>query len=147
MAVKSLVGGTYAATQNPTGAIVKASQNAATQPPTVIIQATGGGPVFNYTTDCYLLTFPGIGGNFLGAGKLDASNSFTGLVGQASFGGGDHVIGVLLGYKVFAGDSTGSEYYGSCGAAPSCLIADTYSYNKMYTVISMPTASRGRCYP
>ena len=28
---------------NPSGAVAKASQNAATQPPTVIIQATGGG--------------------------------------------------------------------------------------------------------
>ena len=38
--VKSLTGGTYAATQNPTGAVAKANQTAATQPPTVIIQAT-----------------------------------------------------------------------------------------------------------
>ena len=46
--VKSLAGGTYAGTQNPTGAVAKANQNAATQAPTVIIQATGSqvAPVF-----------------------------------------------------------------------------------------------------
>jgi len=38
--VKSLAGGSYAGTQNPTGAVAKANQNAATQAPTVIIQAT-----------------------------------------------------------------------------------------------------------
>lgn len=38
--VKSLSGASYSATQNPVGAVVKANQNAATQPPTVIIQAT-----------------------------------------------------------------------------------------------------------
>jgi len=38
--VKSLSGGSYSATGNPSGAVAKANQNAATQPPTVIIQAT-----------------------------------------------------------------------------------------------------------
>lgn len=38
--VKSLSGGTYTATQNPSGAVTRSSQNAATQPATVIIQAT-----------------------------------------------------------------------------------------------------------
>jgi hypothetical protein len=51
--VKSLAGGSYAGTQNPAGAVAKANQNAATQPPTVIIQATGSGyaesiPLLNY---------------------------------------------------------------------------------------------------
>jgi len=42
--VKSLSGSTtYSGTQNPTGAVAKTNQNAVTQPPTVIIQATGGG--------------------------------------------------------------------------------------------------------
>ena len=41
--VKSLAGGSYAATQNPSGAIAKTNQVAATQPATVIIQATSGG--------------------------------------------------------------------------------------------------------
>jgi len=41
--VKSLSGGSYSATGNPSGAVAKANQNAATQPPTVIIQATAGG--------------------------------------------------------------------------------------------------------
>ena len=41
--VKSLAGGSYSGTQNPTGAVAKANQSAATQAPTVIIQATSGG--------------------------------------------------------------------------------------------------------
>jgi len=41
--VKSLSGGSHAGTQNPSGAVAKANQNAVTQAPTVIIQATSGG--------------------------------------------------------------------------------------------------------
>lgn len=41
--VKSLAGGSYAGTQNPTGAVAKTNQSAATQAPTVIIQATSAG--------------------------------------------------------------------------------------------------------
>jgi len=41
--VKTLSGGSYSAIGNPTGAVAKANQNAATQPPTVIIQATSNG--------------------------------------------------------------------------------------------------------
>jgi len=41
--IKSTNGSTtYPGTQNPTGAVAKTNQNAVTQPPTVIIQATGG---------------------------------------------------------------------------------------------------------
>lgn len=40
--IKSVSGGTYSGTQNPTGAVAKTNQSAVTQPPTVIIQATGG---------------------------------------------------------------------------------------------------------
>lgn len=36
---------TYASTQNPTGAVVKTNQNAVTQPPMVIVQATASLPV------------------------------------------------------------------------------------------------------
>jgi hypothetical protein len=43
--IKSLSGGSYNAVQNPTGAIAKTNQNAATQPPTVIVQATARPPV------------------------------------------------------------------------------------------------------
>ena len=66
--VKSLAGGSYAGTQNPTGAVSKANQNAATQAPTVIIQANSG-TFFNYGSDCYYLTIKngsGSPGNYLG---------------------------------------------------------------------------------
>ena len=43
--MRSLSGGAYAATQNPTGAVAKANQNAATQPPTVVVQATSSLPI------------------------------------------------------------------------------------------------------
>lgn len=41
ISVKSLSGGAYHGTENPTGALARANQSAVTQPPTVIIQATG----------------------------------------------------------------------------------------------------------
>lgn len=44
--VKSASSGTsYAGTQNPTGAVAKLNQNAVTQPPTVIVQATASLPI------------------------------------------------------------------------------------------------------
>ena len=48
--MKSLSGGSYSATGNPSGAVAKANQNAAIQPPTVIIQATAGGGYMIATT-------------------------------------------------------------------------------------------------
>ena len=42
--VKSLSGGSYAGTQNPSGMIARSNQNAATQPPTVIISGSGCEP-------------------------------------------------------------------------------------------------------
>ena len=46
--VKSLSGGTYTGTQNPSGTIAKTNQSAVTQPPTVIVQATANKPVNHY---------------------------------------------------------------------------------------------------
>lgn len=43
--IKSLAGGSYAGTQNATGAVAKASQSAVTQPPTIIVQATAALPI------------------------------------------------------------------------------------------------------
>ena len=54
--VKSLAGGSYAAAQNPTGAVAKASQNAATQPPTVIVQATASLPIKTIGEACTAMT-------------------------------------------------------------------------------------------
>jgi len=144
--VKSLSGGSYGATGNPTGAVAKANQNAATQPPTVIIQATSSG-VFSYTSDCYILTFVGNGQTYVGAGKLDSSNNFTGITGSMGNGGGDLVMGALMGYSMFnSAGATGAKYYGICTTS-SCLTSPTYSYNLVYTVIAMPTSTRQKCYP
>ena len=66
--VKSLSGSTtYSGTQNPTGAVVKTNQNAVTQPPTVIIQATGGGG-----GTCLGMTRAQRNGNLGGIGGADA---------------------------------------------------------------------------
>ena len=51
--IKSLSGGSYAGTGNPIGAVAKANQNASTQPPTVIIQATAGGIQYAITEIAY----------------------------------------------------------------------------------------------
>ena len=51
--VKSLSGSSYTGTGNPTGAVAKANQNASTQPPTVIIQATATGPRYAVTDTGY----------------------------------------------------------------------------------------------
>ncbi len=66
--VKSVTGSsTYSGTQNPTGAAAKTNQIAVTQPPTVIIQATGGG-----TTPCIAMTRNAYAGNLGGRAGGDA---------------------------------------------------------------------------
>lgn len=56
MTVKSLSGGSYTATQNPPGAVAKSNQNAATQPPTVIVQATTSLPIKSAGDSCVAAT-------------------------------------------------------------------------------------------
>src|SRR5665811_1640608 len=84
--IKSTNGSTtYTGTQNPTGAVAKTNQNAVTQPPTVIIQATSGGAPFNYKDDCWILSGLGTFYTFIGAGKVDTTlNTFTGIMGSLS---------------------------------------------------------------
>jgi hypothetical protein len=43
VSVRSVSGTNYTATQNPSGAVAKATQSAATQPATIVVQATSGG--------------------------------------------------------------------------------------------------------
>jgi hypothetical protein len=54
--VKSLSGGSYAGTQNPSGAVAKSNQNAVTQPPTVIVQATARPPTVAEGAGCNMAT-------------------------------------------------------------------------------------------
>ncbi len=111
--VKSLSGSTtYSATQNPTGAVAKTNQNAVTQPPTVIIQATGSAGVFNYKDDCWIFDFafdscPSCGQKRIGAGKMNLStNKFTGVLATASPTttgvGGAMVLSILTGGQPIA---------------------------------------------
>ena len=66
--VKSVSGGsTYSGTQNPTGAVARTNQSAVTQPPTVVIQATGGS-----AGSCVGITRTSYGGNLGGLSGADA---------------------------------------------------------------------------
>ena len=56
MTIKSLIGGSYAGTQNPSGAVAKTNQNSATQAPTVIIQATASIQIKTSGQACTLVT-------------------------------------------------------------------------------------------
>ena len=154
--IKSVSGGTtYSGTQNPTGAVAKTNQNAVTQPPTVIIQATGGAMPFNYKDDCYVIDLAGhVGYWFIGAGKIDAASSpaeFTGLMGyfkgSAGYGGGQQVLTALLGAG--SGGSTYNPYW--CGADASCAwnYGANSGYNSYYVVgaAALPINSYQKCYP
>jgi hypothetical protein len=158
--IKSMNGGTtYAGTQNPTGAVAKVNQNAVTQPPTVVIQATSGGQVFNYKDDCFIFDLTGHGGNwFIGAGKIDTSGpKFTGIMGYAMgpggyYNGGGQVFSALTGAG-FAGTSSygsGNPYW--CGTDASCAwnyAAYSSSGYTFYVVgaSALPILTYQKCYP
>ncbi len=148
--VKSLSGGSYAGTQNPTGAVAKANQNAATQPPTVIIQATSSGLPFNYKDDCYIF-FPPTGAGYteetsarLGIGKIDASNKFTGISGGhvyaktallgASLGSPMAQVAILT---LIPQDA--STFWGQTAPSGGSYIVDIAS--------NIPVRSPSKCYP
>jgi len=161
---------TYNVIQNPTGAVAKANQSASTQPPTVIIQATGGGDrPFNYIDHCYVFDLPDYSGyKFIGAGKLVGSK-FTGILGY--FGGyhgynngGGQVLSALTGMG-FAGSfynnygsyvSFGSGNPVWCGADASCAWYHAIyhrntvygtNYYRVVGVASLPVVNAQKCYP
>lgn len=157
--VRSLSGGTYSATQNPTGAVAKANQVAATQPPTVIIQATGSGLPFNYKDDCYILSIAGYSSEkSMAAGKLDASNNFTGVLAHVDGGTNSSaaIMSILTG-GAFPGGATYSSFVKWCGSDAACARQQSVtqttigSYHgasgfPVVAVSSMPTASVTKCY-
>ena len=160
--MKSLAGGSYAATQNPTGAVAKASQNAATQPPTVIIQATSSGPVFNYKDDCYVFELPSRSGTkMIGAGKIDASDKFTGIIGLFTgspgySNGGAQILSALTGVGYSGNSSYATAAPKWCAASETCAWdyaaqgnggGYQLNYYQIVAVASMPTASLQKCYP
>ena len=153
--VKSLAGGSTAAMQNPTGAIAKASQNAATQPPTVIIQATSSGAVFSYKDDCYELRInsPSYGTySYRGIGKISAG-TFTGIVARPTGYADSYLISASL--SAASPGATGSSSYGHVSFV---TVGDTdalgfylqnlsgNSYNAAL-VTSMAYVSATKCYP
>jgi hypothetical protein len=158
--IKSMNGGTtYSGTQNPTGAVAKTNQNAVTQPPTVVIQATSGGQVFNYKDDCFIFDLVGHAGTwFIGAGKIDTVGpKFTGIMGWIGSGpgyyyGGGQVFSALTGAG-FAGNSS----YGSgnpvwCGVDASCAwnYAERYASGGNINVVGasvLPILTYQKCYP
>ena len=162
------VGNSQSAVSNPTGANISLTKSTVTQPPVVVVQvqATSGnsGMPFNYIDHCYVFTTTDNAGNpssikFIGAGKIDASNNFTGLMGYfggggSYYNGGGQVLAMLTN-SGFAGVST----YGSgnpmwCGSNASCAWAYAYmdvniGTQRLYVVAvaAMPTTSVSKCYP
>ena len=157
--VKSISGGTtYSGTQNPTGAVAKTNQSAVTQPPTVIIQATGGGTFFNYGDNCYVF-YPPTGMGWLnessirvGMGKLDGSNHFTGVLAWSQGMGAATIIGQMTGVSAPGNGSSSylSGIYIWCGADASCAwgYATSGGY-AFYTVgaSALPVRNPQKCYP
>ena len=127
--VKSLAGGSYASTQNPSGASAKTNQNAATQPPTVLIQSSSQqygiwsfntfaycnatwGSTCGGSSNCLVMFSTGSGDwvncrltthsttTFYGRGVVD-SGKFTGVVGVLNGYEYGQVIAVNAGTGVF----------------------------------------------
>lgn len=156
--VRSVSGaGTYSVTQNPTGAVARTNQSAVTQPPTIILQATSGGPVFNYTTDCYRFA---AGGTWqLGAGKYDSgTGKFTGISARhegddSLYVGATHVVAILTGVPSWGYGSTSADVVPvlvNCGSDAGCVAAKTSQnnpkYNKVATVKDVPVTNVSQCY-
>jgi len=148
--VKSLSGGSYSATGNPSGAVAKANQNAATQPPTVIIQATSSNLPFNFKDDCYFF-LPPMGLGYaqqtmyrVGLGKIDATGNFTGIAS-----GNQYSVATLI------GTSTGSSANGSAVSGgiptttPSTFWANSDPAGNPYIAvgIAIPVRTPAKCYP
>ena len=158
--MKSLSGGAYAATQNPTGAVAKVNQVAATQPPTVVIQATSSGPVFNYKDDCYVFNGDGMADAAswyptnirVGLGKVSVSNQFTGMLAANNTMASAVLISASVGMFVSPGSSYPTTYY-SVGTAYS--VAWQYTNVSGYAgangvivgVNNLPIANISKCYP
>ena len=98
--LRSLGGGSYNGTQNPTGAVAKGNQSAATQPTTVVVQATGGisVPAMAQTAAIYNGNLGGFSGadakcaaefgtgwKFAEIGKLVSGISVTGGTGMSAW--------------------------------------------------------------
>jgi len=154
--IKSVNGGTtYSGTQNPTGAVAKTNQNAVTQPPTVIIQATGGSLPFNYRDDCWIIDLVAQPNQwFIGAGKVDtATSKFTGIMGWAMGGSGYGAGGQAVMTALLGAGSGGSAAYNPywCGSAASCAWYYGYGsgYNGGYVVgaAALPILTYKKCYP
>ncbi len=147
---------TYNATENPTGAVAKANQNAVTQPPVIIIQATGSGPVFSYKDDCYILKVSTTTAFFIAAGKLDTAANpdlFTGMMGgtnnntynnPVTFAGGQ-VLSALTGTGFSGADGDGSSNPMWCDNSATC-ISSNVSKNHVFIVSAMPVTLVKKCY-
>jgi hypothetical protein len=147
--VKSLAGGLHEGWQNPTGAVVKPNQNAVTQTPTVIVQASGSTP-FNYSSDCYVLygpygTYVETNVPFIAAGRIDpATNKFTGVMGRANGGWGGVAVFSALAAIGAPSPSSSNPGYVWCGSDFSCN--GLSSGNVVIGVSNLTTNSWQRCY-
>lgn len=153
--IKSTNGSTtYSGTQNPVGAIAKSNQNAVTQPPTVIIQATSGsGTPFNYKDDCFVFDLVGHADQwFVGAGKINTVGpKFTGVMGWAGgssgYGaGGKDVMAALLGVGAGGANNYNPKW---CGSDASCAWVNGGGNYGIYLVgvSALPILTYQKCYP
>jgi hypothetical protein len=158
--VRTASGTNYSASQNPGGAVVKSNQSAATQPATIVVQATGSGNPFNYKDDCYILMPPtGMGYTQdtlprLGAGKVDgATGKFTGLIAFGPPGnaypapGSAALLGALLGASL---NGNGSVTTAFCQSDASCAYQTSqYSTSNpaIVSVSQLAIKSYAKCYP
>jgi len=162
--VNSVSGSTsYNVTQNPTGAVAKTNQSASTQPPTVIIQATGGGTFFNYGDNCYVV-YPPLGMGYpnesyprIGMGKL-VGNNFTGMIAYYNGMGATTLIGQMTGVSApanaaaNAGTTISPGHFTWCGADAPCAWGFAYYHSVGYSnfvagVASLPVRNPTKCYP
>jgi len=148
--IKSVSGGSsYSGTQNPTGAVAKTNQNAVTQPPTVILQATGTG--FDYD-HCFIFQLPGYATKFIGYGSIDGTNKFTGVASYLGSISASTAVLELLRPPSLAPALAMTLYANYAGAFPASAVHDfltgtsTSGYTYPLGLSDRATSSVVQCY-
>ena len=138
VAIRSLSGGAYSGTQNPAGAVAKGAQAAATQPATVLIQATAsqqelrtfvrlGVNVFPMCPTGFTAIFQYSGSDCSNSGIIYNAGGTNLVLGQANNGGSPLIgFGLTSGQPWHPGGAMGGGYsasapmnsYLSCSSGP-----------------------------
>lgn len=161
--IKSLSGGTYAGTQNPTGAVAKTNQNAVTQPPTIIVQATNGGTCYtfqpptgmgfasesHYRTGIGTLTgttFKGV----LGYLSSDRTLALSGALGDSTYAGNRLLIAALSGgaFSANGADTTHFRFVGT--SSTDAWTYTSFATSNPYYIVaasSLTVRNSSECFP